>query len=297
MNKNRKTHIIPEPDVQVLGAKTRYRVTRANAEDGRSWMLKSNLCPLLAQHHISHVGIMEAHAPFEIIRNNLGGTFMIACIKGEGVVLIDGMWKRIRANQACLQPPFMMNALKCLPAKPWTFAWVRYDESREVHPIITSDSPVIGTFSSTPLQAAIEGLHCEAGGEAAPPLLHHWSELIHRYVVRFAQPHRTDPRLWDVWRRIEANLARPWALTEIASIACMSSEHLRRVCHKELGRTPMEHLTFLRIQKAKHLLSVTDDKVEVIAQMVGFESVNTFSNTYKKWVGWSPSRQRGDVLP
>ena len=77
----------------------------------------------------------------------------------------------------------------------------------------------------------------------------------------------------------------------------MSSEHLRRVCRKELGRAPMEHLTFLRIQQAKHLLSVTDDKVEVIAQMVGFESVNTFSNTYKKWVGWSPSRQRGDVLP
>ncbi len=277
----------------MFGAATRYRVARASADDTRSWMKNGHHCPLLQQHHISHVGIMEAVAPFEIVRTNLGGTFMIACIEGEGVVLVNGGWKKIRANQACLQPPFMMNAMKCLPGKSWKFAWVRYDESREVHPIISSDSPVIGSYASGSLQAAIEGLYLEAGGDAAPALLHHWSELIHQYVVRFAQPHRQDPRLWEVWKKVEANLSRNWTLAEIAKLARMSGEHLRRVCQKELGRSPMQHLTFLRLHKAQHLLSVTDDKVEYIAREVGFESVSTFSNTYKKWVGWRPSEQRG----
>ena len=54
----------------------------------------------------------------------------------------------------------------------------------------------------------------------------------------------------------------------------------------------MQHLTFLRMQRARHLLSVTDDKVEVIAHSVGFESSFTFSNTFKKWIGWRPSEQR-----
>lgn len=278
----------------MFGSATRYRVARASEEDARSWIKKGHFCPLLQQHHISHVGIMEAVAPFEIVRTNLGGTFMIACIEGEGVVLVNGGWKKIRANQACLQPPFMMNAMKCLPGKSWKFAWVRYDESREVHPIISSESPVIGSFASGSLQAAIDGLYLEAGGEAAPALLHHWSELIHQYVVRFAQPHRQDPRLWDVWRKVEAQLSRNWTLAEIAKLANMSGEHLRRVCQKELGRSPMQHLTFLRLHKAQHLLSVTDDKVEYIAREVGFESVSTFSNTYKKWVGWRPSEQRGE---
>ncbi len=277
----------------MFGPATRYRVARATADDARSWMKRSHFCPLLQQHHISHVGIMDAAAPFEIVRTNLGGTFMIACVEGEGVVLVNGGWKKIRANQACLQPPFMMNAMKCLPGKSWKFAWVRYDESREVHPIISSESPVIGAFASGSLQAAIDGLYLEAGGDAAPALLHHWSELIHQYVVRFAQPHRQDPRLWEVWRKVEAQLSRNWTLAEIAKLARMSGEHLRRVCQKELGRSPMQHLTFLRLHKAQHLLSVTDDKVEYIAREVGFESVSTFSNTYKKWVGWQPSEQRG----
>jgi len=42
---------------------------------------------------------------------------MLACFEGEGVVLVDGGWKRIRKGQACLLPPFVMNALKCLPGK------------------------------------------------------------------------------------------------------------------------------------------------------------------------------------
>lgn len=92
--------------------------------------------------------------------------------------------------------------------------------------------------------------------------------------------------------KVEVQLSRNWTLAEIAKMACMSGEHLRRVCQKELGRSPMQHLTFLRLQQAQHLLSVTDDKVEFIAKACGFESVSTFSNTYKKWVGWRPSEQR-----
>ena len=287
----------PSPhDRQVLGKGTRYLVVRADPGDMRDWLQKGPLCPLLAQHHISHAGIMHAQPPFEVIRSDLSGTFMLACFEGEGAVLADGEWKRIRAGQACLQPPFGKNALKCVPGKPWSFAWVRYRESRETRPIVSSLSPVTGSFPAAPLKAAIEGLHAEASSSQGVSALHHWSELVHHYVLRFAQPHQSDDRLWRVWQRAEADLARPWTLAELAGIACMSEEHLRRVCRKELGRTPMQHLTFLRLQRARHLLSITDDKVEVVARAVGFESAFTFSNTFKKWIGWRPSEHRkGDL--
>ncbi len=281
-----------QQDHEVMGGSTRYQVVRSDNMDERGWVQDGPMCPLLGQHHISHCGIMAAVPPFEIIRTNQSGTFMLACVEGEGAILTDGHWKRIKAGQACLLPPFVTNAIKCLPDKKWTFAWVRYREERETRPIISSISPVMGPFDGAPLQAAIAGLHAEATSQNTASALHHWSELVHHYVLRFAQPHTSDDRLWRVWQRVETDLAKPWTLDELADIACMSGEHLRRLCRKELGRSPMQHLTYLRLQRARHLLSVTDDKVEVIARAVGFESAFTFSNTFNKWIGWRPSEFR-----
>jgi AraC-like DNA-binding protein len=279
-------------DVQILGDHTRYLTIRADPTDMREWLQSGPACNLLTQHHISHVGIMKAAPPFEVIRVEQSGTFLISCFKGEGEVLADGEWKRIKTGQTCLLPPFVMNCMRCVEGKNWEFAWVRYRESRETTPIVSSLSPLTGPQDPRPLKAAIEGLHAEASGQASLAALHHWTELIHHHVIRFAQPHQPDSRLWKLWQRVEANLAKPWTLGELSTLAAMSEEHLRRLCRKEIGRSPMQHLTFLRLQRARLLLSVTDDKVEVISRAVGFESSFTFSNTFKKWIGWRPSEYR-----
>ncbi len=279
-------------DIEVFGPATRHLAVRADTSDPRKWIQDAPVCSLLGQHHIFHVGMMLAEPPFEIVRLDQSGTFMLACFEGEGMVLAEGEWKRIRAGTACLQPPFVMNALKCSPGKPWKFVWVRYREARGTRPVASSVSPVTGTFDPTALKAAIEGLHAEASGTAATSALHHWAELVHQYVQRFAQPHQADGRLWRMWQRVETELGRAWTLPDLAAIACVSDEHLRRLCRKEFGRTPVQHLTFLRLQRARHLLTVTDDKVETIARTVGFESPFSFSNTFKKWVGLRPSDYR-----
>lgn len=279
-------------DIQILGTETRYQVVRADAADGRDWLKPGRVCPWLGQHQIEHVGIMEASEPFEVVRNDQSGAFMLACLEGEGAVMADGMWKRIRVGNACLLPAFVMNSLKCLPGKSWTFAWVRYRESRDRTPIVSAVSPVAGLFDGVALRTAIHGLHAEAGGANNAAALYHWAELIHHYVLQFARPHTPDARLWRLWQAVEAGIDQPWSLGRMAAIACVSEEHLRRLCRKELGRSPMQHLTHLRLHRAVHLLSTTEDKVEVIARNVGFESVFTFSNTFKKWIGWRPSDHR-----
>lgn len=279
-------------DIQILGNDTRYRVVRADSEDMRDWLQEGPVCALLLQHHMSHVGIMEAEFPFEVRRTDLSGTFMLACYEGEGVVLTDGVWKRIRAGQACLQPPFVLNAIRCVPDQVWKFAWIRFKESRERAPIISISSPITGAFDPLPLKHAVEGLHAESSGSSGASALHHWTELIYHYVLRFAQPHQADRRLWHLWKTVEADLGRSWSLADLAGIAHMSEEHLRRLCRRDIGRSPRRQLTYLRLQRAMHLLSVTDNKVEVIAREVGFESAFAFSNTFKKWIGWRPSEHR-----
>jgi transcriptional regulator GlxA family with amidase domain len=169
---------------------------------------------------------------------------------------------------------------------------VRYLESRETAPVISATSPVLGAYDPQPLIQAIRGLHAECTGAAGSAQLHLWTELIHSYVLRFARPGHADPRLAKLWEEVGKDLGYPWTLKDLAKRACVCKEHLRRLCREELGRSPMQHVTFLRMHAARHLLATTDEKIETITRHIGYSNPHTFSNTFKKWIGWRPSEYR-----
>ena len=75
-------------------------------------------------------------------------------------------------------------------------------------------------------------------------------------------------------------------------MAKVSTEHFRRLCHKELGRSPHKQLMDLRVQAAAHLLVSTDHTIEVIANAVGYENSFVFSNAFTRVVGQRPSSFR-----
>jgi AraC-like DNA-binding protein len=54
----------------------------------------------------------------------------------------------------------------------------------------------------------------------------------------------------------------------------------------------MQHLAFMRIQRAKQILETTDEKLESVAQGVGYENGLAFSRAFKRVVGISPSEYR-----
>jgi AraC-like DNA-binding protein len=271
---------------------TRRSIVRVDTSDERDWLGDSPLCPLFAGSHIAHVGLLEAGENFEISRPDQSGTFMLACYGGSGLVRADGQWKKVAAGQACLLPPFVTNAMRATGREPWRMAWVRYLESRETAPVVSATSPVLGAYDPQPLIHAIQGLHAECSGASSPSQLHLWTELIHSYVLRFAHPRHADPRLARLWGEVGKELDRPWTLADLAGRAFVCKEHLRRLCRDELGRSPMQHVTFLRMQAARHLLATTGEKVETITRQVGYSNPHTFSNTFKKWIGWRPSEYR-----
>jgi len=53
---------------------------------------------------------------------------------------------------------------------------------------------------------------------------------------------------------VSKDLGRRWTLGELAEIGIVSEEHLRRLCKKQLGRSPMQYLIYLRMMEARNLL-------------------------------------------
>lgn len=273
---------------------SKWIAVKSSEDDARGWLAAAPVCPAMERKNIAHAGVMGAKYPFKVVRLFQSGTFMFACLSGKGEVMVDGRWITVGANEACLLPPFTANAIQVIRGEPeWKFCWVRYLETPGQNPLVSAKSPVKGPFAATAFSHAVEGLHAESSKrEPSPAQIHLWIELIHGYVTAFAQPAHGDPRLWRLWQAVEAEPGRAWTMHELAETATMSIEHLRRLCAKELGRSPGKHVTSLRIQRACHLLSTTDAKISTIAKAVGYESPFTFATTFRQWTGLQPSAHR-----
>ena len=258
----------------------------------KEWRVRAEDCPALAMHHISHVGVAEAAVPYEVVRMDLSGAYMLACFSGRGSILIDGRWQFCKAGSACLAPPHALLAFHAEAGPRWEFCWVRYQHQTGQKPIMSSSSPAMTRYDPLPLRSAVLGLHQEIAGSVAPPTVSHWVEIIHLYVTRFARPWQTDDRLGHLWERVALRLEETWTLERLAQHCHLSAEHLRRLCRRELGRSPMQHVIYLRMQHAAKLLSTSEDKIETVAAAVGYENPFVFSTTFKKWVGWRPSEYR-----
>jgi len=86
---------------------------------------------------------------------------------------------------------------------------------------------------------------------------------------------------------IDKNFDQAIDLDTICKEACISKFHLIRSFKKLYGVTPYQHLTFLRIKKAKELLQ-TNLTVSAVCYHLGFDSPTSFSGLFKKIAGKPP---------
>jgi AraC-like DNA-binding protein/mannose-6-phosphate isomerase-like protein (cupin superfamily) len=268
-------------------------LVRADSADSRPWLADAPVCPALSHYHIRHVAVATMQAPFRIVRTQLAGSYFLACLGGEGRVLVDGRWMRCRPGQAVLLPPNTRQAFHAIPQQPWDICWVRYREPAGQRPLAATATPIVAKYDAAALQLAIRGLHHEASTDRGPAAMEHWVDLIHHYVRRFAEPAQTDPRLWNLWRDVAASLDQPWTIAGMAKRVHLSEKQLQRLCRKELGRNPRQQLIWLRMRRAAELLVAPHTKIETIANQVGYQNPFVFSTTFKRVMGWSPSQFPG----
>ncbi|MBL9190466.1 MAG: AraC family transcriptional regulator [Opitutaceae bacterium] len=272
--------------------KADWKETTIDGPRTRRWSLDRTQCGDLAPHRIAWLGLDVVHAPYRRVRLAPSGSFLHATLEGEGRVLLEGSWEMVTAGSLFLAPPRVLNAFHAEPGKRWAFAWIRYEEPAWSKPLVGAGSPLRISQGAEEIGRVLEGLRAEWEGARDPALVHHWVSLAHGLAARAARPWRSDSRIGELWGKVAADLTADWKLSILASKCSLSTEHLRRVCRRELGRTPMEHVTYMRIQHAQELLENTDEKLEAIAPRVGYHSAVVFSRAFVRCVGLTPSQYR-----
>jgi AraC-like DNA-binding protein len=81
----------------------------------------------------------------------------------------------------------------------------------------------------------------------------------------------------------------------LARRAHASVAHFSRTFKDTFGETPHQYLQTRRIERAQELLRLTELTVSEVCLAVGYTSLGSFSATFKRTVGMSPSAWREQV--
>jgi len=245
-------------------------------------------CPALAALGIGLTGISAAPYGFRFYRLKPDMSQLIVCVGGRGRVWIDGRWADCGVGQAYLTSPHVLHAYESVRGEDWLICWVMYNAVTGKTPVIEGP-PRLVACEGAALFSCIEGLHREALSNSDAGVQQLWAQLVHLHARRIVAPPESDARLARLWSSVDADLAFDWDLETLANLAETSTEHLRRLCVKRLGRSPMRHVTELRMRRAAALLAAHDYSVHQVARMVGYENPFAFSTAFKRCLKLSPS--------
>jgi AraC-like DNA-binding protein len=91
---------------------------------------------------------------------------------------------------------------------------------------------------------------------------------------------------------MDRRFAEPLDVPGLARVAHTSTAHFSRQFRATFGETPHRYLQRRRVERAMELLRETDRPVTEICFDVGWGSLGTFSRTFRRIVGESPSAYR-----
>src|SRR5215216_2176335 len=86
---------------------------------------------------------------------------------------------------------------------------------------------------------------------------------------------------------LHAEPSRGLTLDELARASGLSRAHLARQFAQTFGVPPHQYLVQLRLDQAKRALATGESVTDVCFQ-VGFESLGTFSSSFRRRTGMSP---------
>lgn len=90
---------------------------------------------------------------------------------------------------------------------------------------------------------------------------------------------------------IEQHLSEHVSVEELAHMTHFHPNYFIRLFKRATGYSPIQYVNRMRMEKAKHLLTVTNESVSDIAGRLGLE-VSYLSRMFKEYTGMSPSDYR-----
>ena len=112
--------------------------------------------------------------------------------------------------------------------------------------------------------------------------------------MAFVPPARHLLRAKDL---ADARYFEPLGVDDMAAAAGLSRAHFSREFRREFGESPHQYLLTRRMERAAWLLRATDRSVADVCFSVGLASVGSFTTSFSRTYGVSPTAYRAQFPP
>ncbi|HZV75406.1 MAG TPA: helix-turn-helix transcriptional regulator [Conexibacter sp.] len=107
----------------------------------------------------------------------------------------------------------------------------------------------------------------------------------------------TDRHLLRAKDLADARYAEPLGVEDLARAAGLSRAHFSREFRRAFGESPHAYLLTRRLERAAALLRTTDHSVAEICLAVGLQGIGSFTTSFTRTYGMSPTAYRAAFPP
>lgn len=242
---------------------------------------------------------------------------LIVCDKGELCITAGDRELTLAKGQAYLHPPMQFHNVRVNGETAANSVILSFESPTKELSLIADKVLDVDTYVSTALFSVLKEAErsfdnklgrvidpCLKRNQKPKPfaseqMIQNYAELLLIHLVRSQitpddkvklPTHVKKSELAErIVAYMEENLAEKMTFTDISKRFSISATSLKKLFSDTYGHGALEHLTYLRIERAKQLLRDQRHSCTEIATLCGFCSVHHFSNTFKKSEDMSPT--------
>lgn len=227
---------------------------------------------------------------------------LILTLSGKGVLEINGQSSFLQKGTIAWLDSSMLYSHGCEPRHShWSYLWlgfVGHGLDTLFDSLGVGGNPVFDTANQYDMQPLFDDILREveeSGFLADSRCFALLAQLISALVSERADGGDLSgavQRLQRVLEVVRADLSHPWTVAEFSVAANLSQAQLFRRFRQRMGTTPFDWLRHERVNAAKRLLVVTEERIGSIAARCGYPDPFHFARDFKKLAGVTPSEFR-----
>jgi AraC-like DNA-binding protein len=219
---------------------------------------------------------------------------VVFAVEGEGRFTGNGQTLIIHEGDFHFFRSGILNRSEALGDRPRSYIFANFETYNDDVFSAPPFSPVLLLSNRADFEGDFYSLLSAWESKSSGHLLH-CRELLYRIFKTLVRNLVQDHPISRQYDRIKAavlyihnNYMKNISVENMASLCMLSARQFTRCFQQVYHKSPYEYLLELRLRRAKELLADTAYNISEIADIVGYDSVYSFSRMFKQYVNMAP---------